>query len=341
MTPEQAIRDAQKGKLLPVYVVTGEEEHLARRVVSAIREAVLSGGIAGLNDDRYQAGETDAETVVATAKTAPMMATRRLVIVVGAERWEGKAAAGQSAKSARGPLDLLAVYAKDPTPSTVLVVAARKLHGQRRLMSAANKGGYAVACKPLGRRELPSWIRDEARARGHAIPGHIAQTLAELLGPGLGPVADALDRLSLYVGPGQPIDDEAVGQVVTRVRQDTVWQLVSALGRRQVGQALRSLSDAHDPREGGLPVLGAVAWSVRQLLKFEAARRAGSNSTTAARQAGVPPFKVDEVERTVSRVGSLRLGRWLGLVADADRALKGSRRSHRAVLETLVVEMCR
>ncbi len=338
MTPEQAIKEADRDQLRPVYVVIGREQFLVDQVVRALRRAATEGRDLGFNDDKFIAAETSVDTVLTAARTAPMMARRRVVTLLGAERWEARSGTGTSTNS---PLDELNEYAADPVPSTILLIVGGKLDARRRLVAAARKGGYLVKCDSLGRRELPSWIRATASARRHELSPELAETLAELVGPDLAPVADALERLSLYVGSQQPITEQAVEAVVTRVRQDTVWQLVDALGQRRLGPALGSLADAYDPRDGGLRLLGAVNWSVRQLIKFDAARRAGAAPPVAAKKAGVAPFKIKQVERNVSEIGRHRLEHWLNLLAETDLALKSSRRTGMAVLEAMLINMCR
>jgi DNA polymerase-3 subunit delta len=337
VTPEQAIAEAQSGKLRPVYVVTGDDTHLVQAVTSAIRQGAETGPAVGFNDDKFVAAETAASTVVNAAQTAAMMARQRLVVVTGVERWDTKAKEGKRA----GPLDELANYAIDPMPSTVLVIVATKINGSRKLMRAAKKGGWLVSCQSPSQRELPGWIRNRCKTLGHPVAGQVAAALAELVGPELGPVADALERLSLYVGPGQAITEEALTEVVTRVRQETVWALVDALGARDVGAALRALEDAYDTRDGGLPLLGAVAWRVRQLLKFQAALLRGDSRDNAAKAAGVPPFRAGAVAQTLRGLSPRKLEGWLLLLAEADLALKGSRRGGSDVLATMLIAMCR
>ncbi|MCA9556557.1 MAG: DNA polymerase III subunit delta, partial [Myxococcales bacterium] len=268
--------------------------------------------------------------------TMPMMASRRLVVVGHLERWDAK-----SAGQGDHPLDRLADYAADPPPTTVMILTASKLNGSRRLVKQAKKEDFVVRCEALDRRELPGFVQRTARDKGHALEPGVADNLAELLGPDLAPVADALERLSLYVGPGGTISEEAVSAVVTRVRQETVWQLVDALAARDLGGALAAMHDAYDPRDRGLPMLGAVAWRVRQLLKFHTARRQGKSSKDAAKIAGVAPFKAGELERTRERLSTQALEDWLMLLGEADLALKGSKRSGDAVLATMMVDMCR
>lgn len=332
MTPQEAIAAAKAGNIAPMYVVTGDEAFLRDAVISAIR-AHADSGVAGFNEDRFIAGEVSGQAVVAAALHLPMMAKRRFVLVSGVERWDQKNVKG-------APLDALAEYADKPPDTTVLVVSATKINGARKLIKIAKKRGFLVNCEPLARRELPRWARARAKELGHDMSSQTADALAELAGPELSSVVDAIDRLSLYVGAGAPIGEDALAAVVTRVRQETVWALVDALAERNVGKALAALSDAYDGRSAGLPLLGAVTWRVRQLLKFQAVLGRGQKSADAAKAAGVPPFRAGELERTVRKLPAAHLERWLLLLAEADLALKGSRRSGHEVLATMLVDMC-
>ena len=120
MTPEQAIREAQEQKLRPVYLLVGEERHLEGKVVQALKAAATAGGIPGLNEDQVQAQETDVEAALAAARTLPMMAKRRFVLVRGLEHWEPRD--NSDAKDKLSPLDRLLDYAQNPSPSTTLVL---------------------------------------------------------------------------------------------------------------------------------------------------------------------------------------------------------------------------
>src|SRR5262249_50531821 len=144
--------------------------------------------------------------------------------------------------------------------------------------------------------------------KGNPIASDVAEQLAEMAGPELGHVVDAIERLSLYVGVKQPITEDAIVQVVVRVRQSTVWELIDALGRRRLDRALAALADVYDPRDGGLRLLGAVSWSVRQLVKFESALSTGVSQSEAAQRAGVPPFKAGDLAQTLRGLPKGSLG---------------------------------
>ena len=51
----------------------------------------------------------------------------------------------------------------------------------------------------------------------------------------------------MYVGSKNPITEEAVTTIVTRVRQSTVWELVDALGDRKLAKVLALLDECSTP----------------------------------------------------------------------------------------------
>jgi DNA polymerase-3 subunit delta len=271
--------------------------------------------------------------VIAAARTVPMMARRRFVLVRAVERWE-------TPESDSSPFDRLADYAATPVESTCLVVVGSKLDGRRKFVLSARKQGFVVSCDPLEARALPGWIVARCAAKGHAIDPDVADLLAAVAGPQLSPVDDAIERLSLYVGPGSRIDGDAVTVCVARVRTADTWALVDAVGARDLGRALRTLADAYDPRERGLPLLGALAWSVRQLARFQAAVQAGASTDEAARRAGVyNGYRARELAIKARAIRTKEVERWLLVLAEADLALKSSRRPPDAVLEDMLTRL--
>jgi DNA polymerase-3 subunit delta len=338
VTPEHVVRDVKAGQLRPLYLVVGEERVLVDRVVEAIRKLALQGAVGGFNEDRFTAGEADIDRVMNSVRTVPMMAKCRFVLVRAVDRWEGHGD-DEKASSRTAALDRLAEYAAAPIASSCLVLTANKLDGRRKLMAIGRKQDFLVVCDPVSRRDLPPRIKQEARERGHEIDDQVADLLAEIAGPELGHVLDAIERLSLYVGPSAPITEAAVAECVTRVRVSTVWELTGAIARRDTGTALAVLSDVYDPHDRGLRLVGLLAWAVRQLVRFAAARRQGASPEEAASRSGAPPFKARELASQVSRVPPGEFERWLGVLADTDLALKGSKRLPRAVLESTILTM--
>lgn len=346
MTPDEAIREAESKALRPVYLVAGDEAYLSGAVLGALKAAALEGAIPGLNEDTLNAAERGVDDALAAARTLPMMAKRRLVVVQRLERWEpraasddAKAATSSTSKSAKDPFERLLEYAKAPSPSTVLILVGTGIDKRRKLYTSARSEGWLVACEPLGRAELPLFVEREAKRLGTRLLPGISDLVAELAGPELGSVADAVNRLSLYAG-GEPVSEEMVAECVVRLRPATVWELVTAVGRRDAGAALTALHEVFDPSEA-VRLVGLLAWSTRQLIRFEAALHAGAAPAEAAQQAGAPPFKARDLAQQVKAVPRETLEGWLLTLMGIDRALKGgSKLPQKAVLERGILELC-
>lgn len=335
-----ALSERGEQALAPVFVVVGEESFLVEEVVQALRAVACAGGVPGFNDDRFTAGETQAGHVVAAARMLPMMGPRRFVLVRSVERWEGRE--GDADKKKESPLDVVAAYAADPNPSTVLVLSASKLHGSRRIVTTAKKGGFFVGCDAVHRQRLPDWVVRRARKDGHAISHGVADHIVDLLGGELGPLAEAVERLGLFVGQGAPITDDAVSRMIAPVRAGSVWTLTDALCDRDLKKALKVLSEIPLRSRGdALPLLGAVTSSVRKLARLDGLLRAGEPLATAGQMAGVMPFRLQATRDSLRRLPQGTLEHWLGLLSRADVDLKGgAKRGDRAIVESLVLAMC-
>jgi len=343
MTPAQACAQARKGALLPIYLVVGEERLLRDEVVAALREAALGGGVAAFNEDRFTAGEASPDKIFGAARTVPMMAPRRFVLVKGADRWDsGSGEDGDEApKATDSPLDRLAEYIEAPVDSTCFVVVAGKLDGRRKAVALAKKKNLVVTCDSLPDDELPGWITERVREKGNTIGQDTATHLGQIAGPDLSYLSDAIERLSLYVGAGAAITDAAVAECVTRVRMDSTWTLVDHVGKRDLGAAMRTLADVYDPRDRGLPLLGALAWSIRQLVRYKAEVGAGVSDFEAAKRAGAfQPQRARELASRTRPLTEKQLEGWMLILAETDLALKGSRRPPDAILEEMLTRLC-
>jgi DNA polymerase-3 subunit delta len=350
MAPEQAVAEARDGKLRPLYLVVGEERYLSSIVVSEIRKAVLGGVDLGLNEDNFDADATDVDAVLSAARTLPMMAKRRLVVVRQVERWEPKGDAkeskGRDSKPPDGKvrvqaLDRLVEYAGNASPSTTLVLVAAKLDSRRRFSLLAKKEGFAVECDTPPRATLPSWLARRARERQKTLGPGVGELLADLAGPDLARLDDAIERLSLYVGAENEITEDAVADAIVGVKPSSVWELVGAVGRRDAGGALAAFARIYDPKDRGLPLLGTLAWSTRQLIRFQAATARGLSPPDAAKHAGAPPFKAQDLAEQSRRLPADELERWMAALTDVDLALKGgSKRPAQAILESLLLTLC-
>jgi len=317
------------GRIPAVALIVGEERFFVDRALSALRAAVLGQDDVGLNEDVFEGKGTSASRVLDAARTLPMLASRRLVLV--------RDASG----IAPTELDKLADYLEQPYESCCLVLVAESLDGRTRLSKRASKAGYLIEASGIKQAELRAFVQDEAKRRKVRIEPDAAAALLDAVGNDLPAIDDALERLSLFVGDGRAIDLAAVETCVARVRVESIWALVDAVGMRDRRTALRSAASLLADREPPLRILAMVARQLRMLARMQGALEGGAPPQDAARMAGAPPFKARDLATAARRFEPKLLARAFGVLAEADLALKGSRQPPEIVLEGAILSLTR
>jgi DNA polymerase-3 subunit delta len=317
-----------RGDIDPIYCLSGER-FLVERALGAVRAAVLAeaGGAAGFNHDVFELRETGIGPVLATARTVPMMARRRLVIGKGVDEVKADA------------LEPLAAYVEDPNPSTCLVLVGDKIDVRFRAFVALRKAGYLHVFAPLRDQALGGWLRAEARARRIALDGEAASALAALAGPELGRLSQALDQLALYVGNGRPITVDDVEDLVAETRQRSIFELTKAIGAGEVERSLHLLANMLRNREPPLRIQYMLARTIRQIWRAKELAASGAARPEIAAAVGMSPYFLDDVLVPARRMSPAALARALERLYRADLALKSSRVDPDLLVSRLVQEL--
>ncbi|MEY4510355.1 MAG: hypothetical protein RLZZ450_2477 [Pseudomonadota bacterium] len=329
MSIDALINEAREGRFPPVAVIAGAERLLVDRALAALKKAALDGELGGFNSDLFQGASVSARTLINTARTLPMLARSRFILVRGAEAIPA------------GEVDDLCAYMHKPSPEACVVFISEKLDGRSKLAKTAVELAFFHEAASPRPGELPGLIQAEARGRGHVLGFEAAQALVDALGADLSALDDALERLSLFVGEGQPIELSAVEASVTHARTDSVWALVDAVGARNTKAAIASAASLLGSQEPPLKILALLARQLRTLARVRGALKSGLKDQEAAQKAGAPPFKARELAQLARRFNEAQLQRAFRTIAEADLSLKGSKVPGPRVLERAILELCR
>ncbi len=317
------------GQIDPIYCLHGAERYLVDRCLAAIRQAVLgaAGVGASFNHDVFDLKETPMGRVVSTARTMPMMARRRLVI-------------GKGVDEVKAPeLEPLLPYVEDPNPTTCLVLIGEKIDTRFKVFSTLRKAGYLHDFPPLRDRELVGWLTREAKQRQVGLDNDAATALAEMAGPDLGRLSQALEQLALYVGDAKRIRLGDVEELVAETRQRGVFELTKAIGEGNVERALRLLANMQRNREPALRIQFMLVRQLRQIWRAKELAAAGVPRPEIAAQVGIAPFFLDDVLVPARRMSNATLERSFGRLYRADRVLKSSRIDPDLILSKLVQQL--
>jgi DNA polymerase-3 subunit delta len=307
VTPEVLRQKIRSRRVDALYLLHGSDEAEKSQVAAAFAELV-EPELRAFNVERMYGTDVTPDDIVDAARTLPMMADRRVVVLLQAERVLQPKREGESASDALAGLES---YIESPVGSTVLVfVTGEELNRQRRITRLLVKAATTVECGGLGSSgDAARAVVDLARERGMTVDrAALAKLLALAGGDGAKLRAD-VDRVLLYVGQGT-VTAEAVDAVVrAEETSDDVWALTRALEQKNAKAALRELRARLDAGDSVFGILGQIAYMVRQ-----------------------PPPR--------GRYPKDRIPAAIDALFRTDVALKSSGGDPRVLIERLIVELC-
>ncbi len=319
-----------------VYVVVGDARPLVDRAVAAIEAAMLPRlGLAAFNHSTYRASDPRSAEAFATARTPPMMADSRFVVVrelhEGTATWFGAF------------IDYLA----SPSPdTTVLVVGERfpkvekggsnwsakvrnalKKHGGGMLVSLANKDhspvGFAV---------------DHAATRGKRLDRADAELLIEVVGGDLGRVEQELDKVLLYIGDAERVTSADITEACSMLAEAVIWDLTTGLAARDPERAIEALHRLQVGGDDARRLLGMIVWQMRELLKASELVRAGADDKKV-RSAVRMRWDLYRAVKPILADGMPDAADLMRRIATANRQMNSHRADPQHLLEGLVLEM--
>ena len=286
------IRDVEAGVFAPVYLLMGEEPYYPDKACDAIIRHALSDGERDFNQTVWYGPDVDAGMVASEARSYPMMAERRLVVLKEAQNMRS--------------LEQLAVYFEEPMETTVLVILMHGASADKRKAFYKNalKCGVVLESNPLRDYEMDRWISSYYSGRGLSIAPDAAALLAEYAGTDLGKIALETDKLLKNLPEGTTAVTAAdIEKNVGISRQYSVFELTKALSFKDAPAALKIAAHIGAGARFFLTVpVSALYTHFSRILKYEALLMQNPRPSPQEKAAvlGVNPYFFREYDAAVS-----------------------------------------
>ncbi len=240
-------------RLLPVYLVAGDEPLLATEALDAIRARARAQGF----DEREQVFIDKSaavwENALASSRTQSLFASRRILEI----RMSG-------GKPGHGAATLLKLIAAAGDELLLLIATGaldRDAQGAEWVQAVQERGAW-VSARPVDVGQFPGWIAARARAAGLALSGDALSLLAAATEGNLLAAHQELEKLSLRYGTGKTLGLEELADAFGDSARYDVMRLTQAIAAGDAARALRILAGLR--AEGDEPVR-VLWWLVRAL----------------------------------------------------------------------------
>lgn len=308
---QSVLRRLRAGELLPVYLLTGEEDYFIDVISDFFEHEVIDEASQSFDQTVLYGRDVDMKQIVAASKRYPVLGSRQLVLVKEAQDihdWS--------------PLES---YLDKPVPSTVLVFCYRhkKMDKRTHLFQLIKKVGEVFDYSHIYDNQLPQWITDYVESAGYTIQPSCVMLLAESLGNNLTVVANELSKVFAVLGDQETVTAAVVERVVGISREYNVYELQSAIGRRDVVRCNRivnymAANPKNNPIQKILPAL--YSYVVKLMIYIQL-----PDKQEAAEAMGIHPFFVRDYSSVAGNFTLGKLATCIGYLNEADLRSKGLR----------------
>lgn len=219
------LRDLQQGKWPSVLFLTGTETYFIDQAVELAENKILSEDEKAFNYNVIYGPDASVEGLVSIARSYPMMAEKRVLILKEAQMFKD--------------LEKLELYCKQPVASTIFVVVYRgkKLDKKKNFTKNLLAHPHVVVANadPLSENDLVSYMTQIGLDAGIRLHPKACYALKELLGDDLEKMSREIQKMALALPPGAEVQLQEVADQVGMSRSYNVFELpnILASGNKQ------------------------------------------------------------------------------------------------------------
>ncbi|CNE17927.1 Putative DNA polymerase III delta subunit [Mycobacterium tuberculosis] len=304
-----------------VVLVVGDEELLAERAIGEVVASVRAGDPEAEVIDLAPGG---LEPGRISELTSPSLFGGGKVLVIRSAQDLGKDLTAEVLRYAADPADEVVLVAVHPggAKGKALVDGLTKLKARKITCPKVTKVGERV-----------DFVRAEIRRAGGKISADGARGLIDAVGNDLRELAAACSQL--VADTGGKIDDAAVARYYRGRAEVSGFTVADKAIEGRLAEALEQLRWALATGVAPVLIVSALAQGVRGLAKVGGAPR-GARGAALAKDLGMPPWKIDRVQKQLRGWSGDGVARALAAVAEADEAVKGGAADPAYALEKTV-----
>src|SRR5688572_6418049 len=291
------------GETDALFALVGADDAEKAAVAGEFADMV-DEGLRAFNVERLYGGEIKVDRLIDSAMTLPMMAPRRVILVIEGEKL--LIPKRESAAADEEQERLIAFIKAPPKGTTAVFVCGAAPDKRRRAVKALFDHAHVVDCGSIADvADAEKWVKARSgREGGATLEPAAVKALVELAGLDIVRLRSGLERVLLYA-LGQP-----------SVTAEDVRQVVPPGPYGQVAFGISNAIHQGDPREALMQLMAAL-------------------------DGGAPPFFVlGQLRSAAERLPPPRVREGIDAVFRTDVALKSSGGDPRTLLERLVVELC-
>lgn len=328
---KQLNQELREGTFRRAYLLCGDQAYLRLQNRDRLRAALLGDGDE-MNVSVYTGMDVTAREVIDQAQTLPFFADRRVILLENSVFFSKKAGSES---------DALAAFIPEIPETASLVFIEEAPDKRRKLYKAIAKSGFVLPCEDIPPGMLGTWTAGLFRKAGLSIGGAALNRFLETVGEDMMNIESEAEKLIGYCMEQGEVTEGDIAAVCTPLLRDRVFEMISAVSRRQKDRALSIYIDLLALRTPAQVILTLLQREYARLLQVKELRGAGVSDAEIGKRIGLSPWIVKKNYLPVIRtMESGRLEASLQTCLQADQDYKSGLMDAGIAVEMSIIRLC-
>ena len=296
------------------YLFHGDDSHSQQKQLQSLLAKLGDLSLLELNTTRFEGG-VELSALRHACDSIPFLAPKRIVIV-----------RDLFARAQPKPFveALLAYLPQLPGTTRLFFLEGQALPARHPLVQLANtqENGYVRQFDRPEGSGVDRWIAQRVAELDGAIAPRASHALATNIGNELQVLDNEIQKLLLYVGPGNTVEIEDVNLLCPYVAEASIFDLVDALGNRngkQASQLLHAkLADGTDP----FYLFSMVVRQFRLLIQVKELAEQGYRAPAISKELRIHSYVSGKLYQQAQHFSLPQLTQIYGHLLDMDVAVK-------------------
>src|SRR5699024_1279418 len=315
---KETLQKIKKNDIQDVYLLTGSEYFIVEQFKTNLIEVVKGDETEDITT--YDLMETSIQDIIADAETIPFFSEKKIIFAYHPSFL--------LAKSEKTPithaLRSLEHYVEQPAPFTIFVLVApyEKVDKRKSITKKLFKQSAVVDCHPLKDQALHSWRMEIATQSQIKLTEETFELLESEFADDLYMLEREMEKLALYVGTGNTVTKEIADEVISPSKAYTALQLVDAVLKRDLHDAIKIYKDLEKMNEEPIGLIALLAYQFRIIFQVKLLKEKGYNLQKIQSEVSVHPYVAKLAFQRSNAFNEERLTHIIHQLTNTDAAIK-------------------
>ena len=318
----EAERSLKRDGIKPVYLLAGRklwaDSYLRDRFIDKVKGQFGGNDTSEYTLEIFHAASDKAENIINSLSTANLFTDKKLIVIHDVQRLNQQGIKG------------LARYAKAPDLNNCVILVSLNFDARKKWYSSIKNNLKSVKIETPFANKIPQWITLFAKSRGKNISHDASGLIAEYSGDTLQMIDMEIEKLSIFIGEKELIEENDVKKAIGFSRQLSPFDLEKYFANKDLNWALAAIENMLERGEKSTGITITIYNFIMNTLIYME-----EGSSSSARWSPREQNKKDAAKywRRADLIKSLEL------VRESDRKIKQTKIPHRVILTELVIKM--